>query len=59
MAEQKKGPQAVEGVKAADFLTDPEGAVAKLRAEIRQEIIGANILFSALLYFLIQSERGR
>lgn len=49
---------ATSGVSAEDFISDPLGAVGKIKAEIRrevrQEIIGANILFLAIAYFLIK-----
>lgn len=48
------------GVDAAEFLSDPAGAVRKvkeeIRAEVRKEIIGANILFLAIAYFLIKGD---
>lgn len=46
------------GLSAADFIADPEKAIAKLRAEIRQEIIGTNVIAACVLYLLL-APKGR
>lgn len=51
-------PEEVTGITVEDFASDPIATVKKLkaeiRAEVRREIIGANLLFLALGYLLLK-----
>ena len=47
------------GLKASDFIADPDKAIGELRAEIKREIITSNLMFAAVLYFLLQGKGGR
>lgn len=58
MAEQGGGERPTVGLSAADFIADPNKAIAELRAEIRKEIIGTNVIAALVLYMLLSNQRG-
>ena len=45
------------GLTAADFIADPDKAIAQLRAEIRKEIIGTNVIAALILYLVLSPKR--